>query len=244
MRHRNKAAFTLVELLVVIGIIAVLISILLPALGKARASAQTVACASNMKQIGVAFTQYVNAYKGFLPNPRDPTEPDWVKNPWMAKLQPYLFNRDIYTTSNAMKYRLQFDDLYRCPGKRNWDINGPTDVNRVSYAMNNFVDPWTGRATRNSADTTAPGRRWVKMQKVSEWTLYSKDKTRLALLVEVNGGDQSVNNYDLVYIISGGAIASGKKPASWHNRKDNILFCDGHVEIVPYRKLQADLTLP
>jgi len=66
-RLRYAGAFTLVELLVVIGIIAVLIGILLPALSRARASAYTVSCGSNLRQVYTAARQYATEFKDSLP---------------------------------------------------------------------------------------------------------------------------------------------------------------------------------
>ncbi len=80
--RRNTTGFTLVELLVVIGIIALLISILLPTLSSARQSANAVTCQSNLRQVGVGLTFYNNSNNGIMPYS------------WIQRLGPFAAERE------------------------------------------------------------------------------------------------------------------------------------------------------
>jgi prepilin-type N-terminal cleavage/methylation domain-containing protein/prepilin-type processing-associated H-X9-DG protein len=90
--RRLLHGFTLVELLVVIGIISVLIAMLLPALNKARESAKQVSCASNLRQIGMAAQMYANENHGWLPYAEYTSS---IK--WYTVLEPYLKNKTRVT---------------------------------------------------------------------------------------------------------------------------------------------------
>src|SRR4051812_6117030 len=139
--HRNRAAqgsdtvgrraFTLVELLVVIGIIAVLIAILLPALNAARRQAAQVQCASNMRQISLAMLMYIDANKGKHP----PTAVDtdgaaagvYPKGWWWAN---ELVKQKYINAPNAIapdgKKDTNANSVFRCPEGIPPEYNSPS----------------------------------------------------------------------------------------------------------------------
>jgi prepilin-type processing-associated H-X9-DG protein/prepilin-type N-terminal cleavage/methylation domain-containing protein len=146
-RRRSCAArpaasgFSLVEILVVIGIIAVLIGMLLPVLSRARESANRTKCLSNMRQLAIAFTMYLNESKGRFPRPaqlRRPEPEDWIyfqpgRDPSQGALARY-----VARPFNAAVYRCPSDDVE----SHRWielDALGGTARYLFSYAVNEAI---------------------------------------------------------------------------------------------------------
>src|SRR5262245_29756684 len=115
----RRRGFTLVELLVVIAIVAVLASLLLPALSRAQIKARSTRCISNLRQWGLAFRQYADDNRDYLPRRGQGIRPlEQIDRPadWFNALPPYLSlppYRQQYAASQKLKPKA--DSLFVCP---------------------------------------------------------------------------------------------------------------------------------
>ena len=214
----RRKSFSLVELLVVIAIVAILASMLLPGLRKAREAAHRISCGSNLKQFGAAFHSYVSDSRDFFP-PADLSDlngGEINKNYWNWA---WMFQREKYIPTGK---------IYKCPTAagimppesnfhRDLDVfihavgpGGAASWTFIGYGYNNN---YVG-SHKNVLGSGDP-RRWIPV-KISEMKKFSSCFLLAETKTEFNAGS---------YV----SFSNGLYIHDLHSGGTNLLFADGHT---------------
>lgn len=211
----KRCLFTLIELLVVIAIIAILASMLLPALNKSRDRAKSIKCSSNLKQLGIGVTMYADNYSDWLPICQSPG----YAAAWKQTIGPYILG------SLAGKIDLQFNQnwctgAYLCPSFHDPSDGGSSVENyrRGGYGWNYN---WAGFDPADTGGRTRKKR--AQMKKPSE-TILIGDAESSDLIPAVNQSRWTMLYYPGVADLIG----------SRHDGAINISWGDGHVSGLKY----------
>ena len=255
MKNRRNG-FTLVELLVVIGIIAILVAILLPALGKARTQAQTLKCQSNLRQVAMAAIMYSNAYKGTLPYT---TTPHGESMLWFNAIDPYLNAKVDRAGGTGVAVGRAYKNYKQCPVYETFEGEQYTGAQNAykeyakTYKMNNMLRRvnWPNKGTViNPAGTITTwddkftNARITDVKETSHFVFFgdglSLDSTGM-YLSQVESGSFSM---EVDLLDDSNPAKSEASPAIRHQGGANIVFVDGHVELIKMPTIDRKIAAP
>lgn len=224
VRRRPAYAFTLIELLVVVAIIALLMSILLPALGQAREQGRQAVCSSNLRQVAMGFNSYAADWQGFLPGGAFDRHREWLGT------ANYSLNTTNYNLAYAnaeaapqsgtiYSYVGEQDKVYFCPNHKALPEDRSTGLKRYSYTAPLVMAGAPIHLPRRCLLLTHPGRTGPPLNR---WE-YATRSVLPPLVVEED------TRYFLEYVRDSG-WSNWDSISTRHRGRGFMAFLDGHVE--------------
>ncbi|MGD0461218.1 MAG: DUF1559 domain-containing protein [Tepidisphaeraceae bacterium] len=223
-----KRAFTLVELLVVVGIIVVLIGILLPALSTARQQALTVTCLSNLRQMVIAAHNYADAYNGQYPIAyySDLGSTQTVSYNWDFTVTRTLSTGQVTVTPGILWQGSTNAQIQQCPS-----FSGNSNAPGDPYTGYNYNDSYIGGG--QSGSLTAAPAKLNRVSRPSRCALFGDGQYSAGankfMRSPFPGPDDTVFGFNAAW-----AGTQGFR----HRGGTNIAFCDGHAETL-YQRFTA-----
>jgi prepilin-type N-terminal cleavage/methylation domain-containing protein len=211
----SRAGFTLIELLVVIAIIGILAALLFPVFTTAREKAQQAACASNMRQLGMAAMIYTQDNNEYLPGATDNTNGDGVHGGWIYYTN-YPFQgvpNAVDVTQGSLYPYVKSKQVFVCPSDSAGQVSGD------SYAINGCVDAMV------RVHNLRPGKHLSAFSNPSSWLLFCE---------EAYGDYHTGSTDDGYYDWENNGFTER------HFGGENSVFLDGHVHWQPVADILAN----